>query len=62
MRKKDKLLQMYADNKVKCNCGASVFMPAFLDYRICNWCKNKVYRNEKVKFESEMKSRLKNAK
>lgn len=59
MRKKDKRLQTYFDNTVKCKCGASLFMPAFLDYRICSWCKNRVYRNEKIKFEYEMKARLK---
>ena len=58
MRKKDKRLQTYFDNTVKCKCGASLFMPAFLDFRICRHCKNKVYRNEKIKFEYEMKSRL----
>lgn len=54
----DKLFSMYSSNSVKCKCGASLFMLAFLDFRICRHCKNKVYRNEKIKFEYEMKSRL----
>ena len=56
-----KRLRMYVDNRVKCKCGHSHFMPVFLPHKICNWCGKIVFRNKqeefKYKLEHEMKKK-----
>ena len=44
-------------NTIKCKCGRSCYLGC-LDYIICNWCGNLVFKNKKVEFEYRLKSHL----
>ena len=57
-----KRLRMYTDNRVKCKCGHSHFMPVFLPYKICDWCGNIVFRNENEEFKYKLKRQIRRQK
>jgi hypothetical protein len=57
-----KRLRMYTDNRVKCKCGHSHFMPVFLSYKICDWCGNIVFRNENEEFKYKLKRQIRRQK
>jgi ribosomal protein S27AE len=57
-----KRLRMYTDNRVKCKCGHSHFMPVFLQYKICGWCGNIVFRNENEEFKYKLKRQIRRQK
>ena len=39
----DKLHKVITKNRVLCDCGHSVFIPAYKDTKICSWCYRTVY-------------------
>lgn len=55
-----KILKERTKLKVKCSCGHSVFFPSFVDKKICNWCKNYVYRTKEIEFKEKLKREIKN--
>ena len=46
--------------KVECKCGHRVMIPFGKDFKICNWCGHKVYRNKNLEFKERLKQILKN--
>ena len=44
------------------NCHHSVLIPPQLDKIICSWCKNYVFKNDKIEFEYRMKEKMLKAK
>lgn len=56
--KDTKMLKMYTDNRVKCKCGHSHFMPVFVPYKICGWCGERVFRNEKEEFKYKLEHQM----
>lgn len=42
-----------------CKCGHRVTIPAFLNRRICSWCGNWVYKNQKDKFKENLRKEFK---
>lgn len=57
-----KRLRVYTDNRVKCKCGHSHFMPVFLPYKICGWCGKMVFRNKQEEFKYKLEHEIKKKK
>ena len=52
--------QKMQDIKVKCpHCGHTNTMPVFVDAKICNWCKNKIYNNSPAYFKYKLRKEMK---
>lgn len=54
----EKLLSVITDNKVKCKCGHSIFIPHYVNKTYCTWCHRTVYRNEKEEFKDKLQKQL----
>ena len=48
----------YAQFKVKCKCGHTLLISPVNSKKLCSYCGNYVYRNEKEKFKEKMKEIL----
>lgn len=46
------------ENTVKCKCGHSVFIPAFKDDSLCDWCKCKVINTTKNHFKYKLRKEI----
>lgn len=44
--------------KVRCKCGHTMSIAAYLDYRICNFCGSKVINNTKEHFKYKLLKEL----
>ena len=57
-----KLIEKYQDNleelKVKCKCGHSLTMPAFVNKGICSYCGSTVYNNTKLHFKYKLRKEM----
>lgn len=53
MNKRDtRRFKEYAKIRHYCpKCGHTNSMPVFVDYKICSWCKNMVFKDKKTEFE-----------
>lgn len=51
----EKLHKEGTENSVKCSCGHSVFIPAYKDKEICNWCKRTVFNKTKNHFKYKIR-------
>lgn len=60
MKYKDdtKRLNTYTNLTVKCKCGHSIFMPAYIDKIICTHCRNLVFRDKKKEFEYRLRKEI----
>jgi hypothetical protein len=45
--------------KVKCSCGHTKVMPAFVDSVICNYCGKRLHNNTKAHFLYKLRKELK---
>ena len=54
-----KIAKERIENTVKCKCGHSVFIPAFKDDSLCDWCKCKVINTTKNHFKYKLRKVLK---
>lgn len=54
-----KIMKIHTDNRVKCKCGHTMFMPVFLPHKICDWCGRTVFRNEQEKFKYKLQQQIK---
>lgn len=56
-----RMLQAFSDLSQKCkHCGHTVHFYSFeKEKKICNWCKNYIYKDEKIEFLEKMKKALK---
>ena len=46
------------EQNVKCKCGHSVFLPAYSPVKICSYCNQLVFKNERVKFRFMLSKRV----
>lgn len=55
--KKDiKMFDFYTKVSQYCpNCGHTMIIPSQINYKICNWCGNKVYRTKECEFKDKFK-------
>lgn len=56
---KDLYYSKLTDNRVKCKCSHTMFMPYNEDQMICNYCFRTVYRTEKEEFKDKLRKALK---
>lgn len=58
----NKEIKKYADEmaklKVKCSCGHSVIVPAFVDRKLCRYCHRYVYKDPQTEFRYKMQLNL----
>lgn len=47
-----------AKHKVKCKCGHSISMANRINKKLCSWCGNYVYKNEKDKFKDMLLKKI----
>ena len=56
IRKNDeKFMQELSKYRVKCKCGHTLYITNRHNFKICNYCGNKVYRNGKCEFIDKLK-------
>lgn len=60
-RKEDRLFEAYAQIRHKCKCSHTLYIPAYKEFVLCNYCGRKVYRDEKVKFKNLLIAEFKKA-
>lgn len=53
-----KISKEIKENTVKCKCGHSVFIPAFKDDSLCDWCKCKVINTTKNHFKYKLRKEI----
>ena len=58
----EKIHHFRTEHRTKCDCGYSMFIPIYVDKKICNWCGNYVYRDKKDQFKAKLLSQLREVK
>ena len=53
-----RMMDMYTNNRTKCKCGHSVFIPHYDEKIMCTWCNKWVYRDKQAEFKDKMRSEL----
>ena len=47
---KQRLEDAIQNEKIKCKCGHTVFLPAYEPIKICSHCNNYVFKDDRTKF------------
>ena len=55
----ERKVEFDAQNTFKCKCGHSVVIYPNTTKKLCNWCKNYVFRNPRDEFKERMKESIK---
>lgn len=57
-----KYAEMLSKGRKKCNCGHTIMFPSCVDWVLCGWCGNYVFKDKKTEFQYRMKERMNNEK